>query len=126
MTTVSLDGLPPTPEHDKLRAERALPREDVLADFIDYLGMLGVRFGKYPTPCDKYGEDGCDEEHPFDEGGDYVYHTDPDELRPVGGERVFSEWIAGFYDIDYKAFRAETEAVYQVVAAEARKSAEVD
>jgi hypothetical protein len=92
-----------TPEHDKLTAELNEKRGDILADFIDYLGLIDVRFGKYPVRCEaaSEGDESCEEEHPFREHGDY-FHCDPENLLPVGGESVFSKWIAGFYGIDLR------------------------
>ena len=121
----------PTPEHDKLTKALAAPRADILADFIDYLGSLDVRFGSYPKPCASYeqfeedGKDECEDGYTIGEdvysGGHWTeggeaFHANPEKLYPVGGERVFSQWIAGFYGIDYKAFQAEKEAIYQEIA----------
>lgn len=120
------------PQHDKLKAARASTQDDVLGEFIDFLNGIGIRFGKYPEPCAKEYDDGytwddpcaCDDEgidclHCLDDHTDAGYHHgcgNGEYMLPVGSETKYSEWIAEFYGIDYKAFQDEKEALYRSIS----------
>lgn len=125
------------PEHDKLMKATAEPRGGVLADFIDFLTAKGIHFGVYPQPCESFSISELEDSDTCDSGfaleGSYwgdgahwwvnhvPYHGNPEVLMPVGGDSVYSQWIAEFYGIDYKAFLAEKEAIYQEMVSMNRK-----
>jgi hypothetical protein len=118
MTTVKLDGMPATPEHDKARPHEA--EMSTISSFIDFLESIGIHFGRYPTPC---ADAACERRHYRSIGSgpenfhEEVYH---DQLWPVGGDGLYNEWIAQFFGIDYRAYQDEKEAVYRFVSERAR------